>query len=106
MAKKEGLEKEEKRLKETIVPPSRENNEYLSSLGSTPIQSGISLYDLLKRPEIKYKDIIKLGNLSEEAGPAVQEQVEIQENMRYINKQIRQVDFKGRKYAYTTGYRL
>ncbi|MGI6537451.1 MAG: tRNA uridine-5-carboxymethylaminomethyl(34) synthesis enzyme MnmG [Caldicoprobacterales bacterium] len=93
MAKKEGIEKEEKRLKETIVPPSRENNEYLSSLGSTPIQSGISLYDLLKRPEIKYKDIIKLGNLSEEAGPAVQEQVEIQVKYEgYINKQIRQVE--------------
>jgi len=93
MAKKEGIEKEEKRLKETIVPPSRENNEYLSSLGSTPIQSGILLYDLLKRPEIKYKDIIKLGNLSEEAGPAVQEQVEIQVKYEgYINKQIRQVE--------------
>ena len=37
----------------------KETNEYLESIGSTPLLDGITLFDLLKRPEIEFKHIKK-----------------------------------------------
>lgn len=39
-------------LKKNKVTPTNENNQYLEAIGSTKILDGITLYDLLKRPEI------------------------------------------------------
>ena len=44
-------------LKNVKLNPTEEVNRYLSSLGSAHLYDGISLYDLLKRPEIKYDNI-------------------------------------------------
>ncbi|MBQ5800453.1 MAG: tRNA uridine-5-carboxymethylaminomethyl(34) synthesis enzyme MnmG [Clostridia bacterium] len=54
LKRKEMIEKEIERLESVIVPPSKENNEYLSSLNSTNIQTGIRLSELLRRPELDY----------------------------------------------------
>ncbi len=43
------------RLQRTVVPPSKENNAYLSSIGSAEITTGIKLSELLRRPELTYK---------------------------------------------------
>lgn len=40
-------------LKDTRITPTEEVNAYLEQIGSAPLQSGISFYELLKRPEIK-----------------------------------------------------
>ncbi len=45
------------KLKTTKLTPS--HNEYLSRLNSTLLKDGITLFDLLKRPEIEIKDIIQ-----------------------------------------------
>jgi tRNA uridine 5-carboxymethylaminomethyl modification enzyme len=39
-------------LKEKRVTPKQETNDYLLSINTTKLKDGISLYDLLKRPEI------------------------------------------------------
>ncbi len=44
-------------LKNVKLNPTEEVNRYLSSLDSAHLYDGISLYDLLKRPEIKYDNI-------------------------------------------------
>ena len=51
------IEKLTKELKETRITPKKDVLEYLDSLGTTPLKEGISLYELLKRPEIKIKDL-------------------------------------------------
>ncbi len=53
--RKEEIEREMNRLKKTYILPSEENNRILSSLKSSPIKNKISLFHLIKRPELDYK---------------------------------------------------
>ncbi len=54
---KKALEEEEKeRLEHTHVSPERAN-ELLLSLGETPLKSGASLADLLRRPPVRYEQL-------------------------------------------------
>ena len=66
-------------LKETRITPKKEVNEYLESIGTTPLKDGLSLYDFLKRPEVLTNHLSHFIdiNYSEE----VLEQVEI--NIKY-----------------------
>ena len=50
--KKQKIEALTNYLKEHKVTPTREVNDYLKSIPSTELKDGISLYNLLKRPEI------------------------------------------------------
>lgn len=100
MKKEEAIDRGLKQLQEIIIPPSQQINEYLENEGSSVLQTGVALYDLLKRPEIAYSDIIKLAGLNmgqelltEEDSPEVQEQIEIHTKYEgYIQKQLRQVE--------------
>ena len=44
-------------LREKRVTPKHETNEYLLSINTTKLKDGISLYDLLKRPEITMEHV-------------------------------------------------
>lgn len=78
-------------LKQTIVSPSSPVQERLREQGSAELRTGISAYDLLKRPNIGYADIrteLALPELS----PEVVFQVEVMIKYEgYIKKQIEQV---------------
>lgn len=56
--KYKAIEDEKNRLKNIMLTPTKETNEKLKDLGSNPLATGLTLYDLLKRPEIDYE---KLG---------------------------------------------
>ncbi len=58
--RKRAIEKEVERLSSVIVNPSKENNEYLASLGSSPISTGVRLSELLRRPELNYDNLSPL----------------------------------------------
>ena len=79
LLKKENIEKVYTILKEERITPKGDVNEYLESVSSSPLKDGISLYDLLKRPEISIEDIKHFITLDYDAD--VLEQVEI--NTRY-----------------------
>lgn len=66
-------------LQNTKVTPIKEVNDYLEQKNSAPLKDGISLYDLLKRPEITIADIRHFITLEDDE--SVLEQVEI--NARY-----------------------
>ncbi len=97
-AKYRAVEKEENRLESTFVPDSQAVNEYLTSINSTTLKSGACLRDILRRPEVKYGDIIKLeeicGYKKEEILPEeVTEQVEIRVKYQgYIKRQLEEVE--------------
>ena len=79
------------KLKETKITPTKETIEYLKSINTTPILDGITLYDLLKRPEITIESLEKFIELdySEE----VKEQVSIQVKYEgYITKAKREAE--------------
>ena len=66
-------------LKETRITPKQQTNDYISSIGSTPLKDGMSLYDFLKRPEIKINDLEHFVEMP--YSKEVKEQVEI--NIKY-----------------------
>ena len=70
------IEKLTNELKEVRITPKKDVLEYLDSLGTTPLKEGISLYELLKRPEIKIKDLKKYINLDYDK--EVLEEIEIE----------------------------
>ncbi|SEF98204.1 tRNA uridine 5-carboxymethylaminomethyl modification enzyme [Caloramator fervidus] len=93
LKRKENIEKEIERLKKTVISPSERNNEILRSIGSSEIRSGITLYELIKRPEVTYENIKDLDTERPDLPKDVTEEVEIEIKYEgYIKKQIEQVE--------------
>ena len=93
LLKKRHVEEEMERLKTTHISPDIAND-VLKKAGSTPVKGGISLYELLKRPELNYKNIEGLDknrpkDLLKDA--AVQCEIIIKYE-GYIRKQLKQID--------------
>lgn len=82
------------RLKKSRVSPNGEVLNFLKSIGSSEIHSGISLYDLLKRPEVTYSNlsVIDYGRPTDILPSAVAS-IEIEVKYEgYIKKEIEQVE--------------
>ena len=91
--KKELIEKEKERVKNTVISPTSSVNEILVSRETTEITSGTRLIDLLKRPEISYKDLEPIDTERPNLDVSVFEEVEIEIKYEgYINKQKTQVE--------------
>ncbi len=75
-AKQEMVDAEVARLSETTVRGTADVNEKLVELGTAPLKHGVTLADLLRRPELKYDDLVHFSELPE-LPRAVREQVEI-----------------------------
>ena len=91
--KKELIEKELDRLRNTYIGPDTEVNELLSENSSTPVSSGVSLYELLSRPELNYDVLNPVDKDRKELPPDVTEQVEIEIKYHgYIERQLKQVE--------------
>ena len=91
--KKDKIQKELERLAGKTIGSTGLINEFLKKYQSADIKSGISLYELLKRPEIRYKYLNEIDdgmpNLSFEEA----EQVEILIKYEgYIKKQMSQIE--------------
>ena len=77
-------------LKENRITP-KQANKYLESINSTKLLDGISLYDLLKRPEVKIKDLEHFINL--DYTESEKEEVEILTKYKgYIDKSIKDTE--------------
>ena len=75
-AKREGMEREQARLKATFVRPGTAEAERVNALLDKPLPHEYTLMDLLKRPELSYRPLAEAAGLAP-AEPAVIEQVEI-----------------------------
>ena len=91
--KRESIQKEVERLANTYIGANEKNNAVLSRLGSSPIQSGISLLELCKRPECSYKNLEELDPERPFLSAFICEEVEIEIKYEgYIKRQIQQVE--------------
>ncbi|MHC1719093.1 MAG: tRNA uridine-5-carboxymethylaminomethyl(34) synthesis enzyme MnmG [Clostridiaceae bacterium] len=92
ISRKRAIENEVDRLKNVQVTGKKEINEFLCSLSSTELKKPISLYELIKRPELDY---FMVGDLDKERIPLsldVMEEVNtISKYEGYIEKQMEQV---------------
>lgn len=77
-----------KRAQTTTLPPSQKLNGILVSRGTFPITTGAKLADLLKRPQISYRDLTPVDEGRPEVPEAVLENVEIELKYEgYIRRQ-------------------
>ena len=91
--KKENIEKEIKRLKETIVKPTDKVNNFLIEHGTTRLQTGSKMSELLKRTELSYEDLSVIDDNRPDLDIAVKEEVEIQIKYEgYIKMEEEQVE--------------
>ena len=90
--KREGIERTTALLKQTIISPTAETQAKMAELKTPEIRTGISLYDLLRRTEISYKQLAEKFALPS-VPASVQVQVEIAAKYEgYIKKQLDQVE--------------
>lgn len=91
--KKFQIKEEINRLIDTTVGASEKVQTFLKSHKSTPLQSGSTLAELLKRPELSYDLLNEIDDNRPELPWDVAEQVNIELKYEgYINRQMRQVD--------------
>jgi tRNA uridine 5-carboxymethylaminomethyl modification enzyme len=80
------------RLNSTCVGASSAVQAFLAKYGSTPLKTGVSLSDLMCRPEIDYHKLAEIDTDRKELSPDVIEQVEIEiKYAGYIDRQRKQV---------------
>lgn len=90
--KREAIDTALELLREALVNPSQDTQAKLDSIGSSPIRTTTSLYDLLKRTEINY-DLLQSVFPLPVLEPEVKKQVEIYVVYEgYIKKQLEQVE--------------
>ena len=91
--KKEKIEEETQRMEQVHVGAVKEVQELLEQYGSTPLKNGISLGDLIRRPELSYDIVEPLDKKRTELPDDVREQINI--NIKYdgyIRRQLKQVE--------------
>lgn len=103
--KREAIAREQERLKSTWVHPNKVNMEDVTRVLGKAIDHEYNLYDLLRRPDVNYTNLmtLKIGE-GEEHGvtdPLIVEQIEIQAKYQgYIDRQVEEVE-KSRAYEET-----
>lgn len=91
--KQEKKKQEIKRLKNTVISPTKEVNDILVSRETSPIVSGVRLIDLMKRPQITYDCLKNVDTTRPDMDPNIFEQVEIEIKYEgYIKRQLSQIE--------------
>lgn len=76
------------RVNHTNLAPSSEINQMLTEMGTSPLQTGCKIGDLIRRPQLGYAAIAPFDKERPALPPDVQEQVEIQIKYEgYIHRQ-------------------
>lgn len=91
--KKRQIDEEIKRLQTATIGTTPQIQAFLEQHNSTLLKSGMTLEELLKRPEICYNDLKEIDTKQPELPEAVTQQVEISIKYEgYIKRQLQQVE--------------
>ena len=93
LKKEKMIEEEIERVEHTNIGTSETVQKVLESFGSTPLNSGTTLAELIRRPELSYEKLADIDENRPELPYDVEEQVNI--NIKYdgyIRRQMRQVE--------------
>ncbi|MGI6176851.1 MAG: tRNA uridine-5-carboxymethylaminomethyl(34) synthesis enzyme MnmG [Eubacterium sp.] len=92
LEKEHEVAEEQKRLSETFVDMETAST-FLEKYGSAPVTGRISLYEILKRPEIQYDDLAEIDTGKPTLSPHAKAQVAVEiKYAGYIKKQKEQVE--------------
>ena len=91
--KEKQIQEEINRIEHVNIGASEKVQSLLESFGSTPLKSGTTLAELIRRPELSYEAVASIDENRQELSWDVKEQVDI--NVKYdgyIKRQLRQVE--------------
>lgn len=92
ISKKQSVEEERERLKNTKVTPA-EINPLLEQWGTTKVDGSISLMELLKRPQVSYAGLAAVDKSRPELAQHIVDHLEVQIKYEgYIRKQLQQIE--------------
>ena len=92
-AKYAAVDGEIKRLESTHLAPGEALSNALTALGTTPVNTGVSLAALIRRPRVGYEDLREFDENRPELPKPVINQVEIRLKYEgYIKRQLKQVE--------------
>ena len=87
------IKEEEERVEKTFLSPNAELLSLLEKKGSSPVSSGISLAELIRRPELDYASLASVDKNRPSLPPYVRNEVEIKVKYAgYIRRQTDQVE--------------
>ena len=87
------IEGEINRLKGTNIPPSQELSDILVPRGTNAVTTGVCLADLIRRPQLGYRDLAGVDPARPNLPDAVAEQVELAIKYEgYVRKQLAEVE--------------
>ena len=87
------VDEEIQRLEKTWLSPSDGLNELLKTKGTTPVTTGVSLADLVRRPQVSYEDLRDYDTGRPELERPIWMQAEIKLKYEgYIKRQLKQVE--------------
>ena len=93
LIRKEQKEREIERLKSTTIAPNTALNEYLESVGTAPMTTGLKLSELIKRPQVTYDALAPFDKERPNIAIAVREKIETEIKYEgYIARQKSAVD--------------
>lgn len=91
--KYENIQKEIDRIKKTIIKPSEKLNEILRNAGTTEVNTGFKLVDLIRRTELNYEMLAPVDTERPELAKEEREEVNIELKYEgYINLQLEQIE--------------
>ena len=92
-ARQEQKQAELDRLQKMVMSPTAALNELLVAHGTTPVQTGVRLMELMKRPQLDYAALTAVDTARPELDPLVMEQVEVELKYEgYIRRQQAMID--------------
>ena len=93
LVKKQNIEKEIERMKNKIIKPTEEVNNFLKNNNTSPITTGVRLSELIKRPELNYNILAEIDNNRPNLTKQEAEEVNISLKYEgYINLENEQVE--------------
>ena len=87
------VDRELERLENTHIAPSEALNGTLAALGTAAVNNGVSLADLIRRPQVGYRDVAPFDAQRPKLPDVICAQVEIRLKYEgYIRRQLKQVE--------------
>ncbi len=78
---KEQVEAETERIRKVSINPTPELNSMLEACGTSPITQSVKLIELVKRPQVSLKELMRFDKTSEYVGDLIADKVEV--NIKY-----------------------
>jgi len=93
LKKKETIESLNERVSRWIANPTKEHNDRLRAMGTSPVKQATSLREILKRPEISFSALIRFDAELSHFNREARDQVEIQVKYEgYLMRQLEQIE--------------